>query len=264
MWVYEDKIDICKCQEPMKAPWTSLQKIVERDYPRQRYFQEIDMVPAIDLDGYESQLRRGTAGNQSTMDSAILLQNHREYLLVELRMDYDNPENIRYADIVAKISHSHELLQPNSCCKTTAYIFKQRVADRAKRYFNKLLLEHSQKSSLWDVQSDGEFSGNLMPASRMPYSPVNTESDIRQSLIAQQKKSWKVFASQIDYWLGIMSDYRNKQQLNEVIHIGCVLFAFLRETCQTNPFVGMNDEDFNFEIELLCERLETEFGISAR
>ena len=95
---------------------STLQNIAKRDYPNKNYFSNISTIDALDLDSYEKSLH--STNMQCTGDAAIGIAKRKNanslldpaYMIVELRMGYDNGKNISLTEICKKVEHSKELL----------------------------------------------------------------------------------------------------------------------------------------------------------
>ena len=102
---------------------SSLKEISDRDYADKGYF-ECD-IPAIDIDSYEVSLH---GDNQRTVDAAIGICNERQglpvnerLLLVELRMNYKNVDNLSISTLSEKEAHS------GSSRNLGAFVKKRRI-----------------------------------------------------------------------------------------------------------------------------------------
>lgn len=91
---------------------SSLKEISDRDYPGKNYFKHD--IPALDIDRYEVS-REGS--NQKTADAVVGICNRRQekpvngrLLMVELRMNYRNVENLSVSALSGKESHTRDIL----------------------------------------------------------------------------------------------------------------------------------------------------------
>ncbi len=102
-----------------------------------------DDVLVIDLDCVEKQTAKKERRNQQkTMDITFAInplnkQQLTEMLLVELRLNFKNPSNIKRQELTDKINHSKQLL--NNCllsiCEDFIFIFSPNIKQQAIRHF---------------------------------------------------------------------------------------------------------------------------------
>lgn len=95
----------------------------------------------------------------------------------------------------------------------------------------------------------------------MPPVFVYKQEDIEKSLRIQQSKGWTVFDGQVSYWFCQMKKLNNQGKWADVEHIGCVMLHYLNQYASSNTFEELTDEEFDFEIAYIKERLEIEFGV---
>lgn len=122
-----DKHRLCKFK-------STLQDICIRDY-KTPYFKT--NVIALDLDEYEKSHK---SNNDNTMDSAIGVCNQNSkndrLMLVELKIDVSEPENMEMSALRGKISHSKEILSSDKIDSDILFVFKTDVIrNKANRLF---------------------------------------------------------------------------------------------------------------------------------
>jgi len=120
----------CHCQ-------ATLNDVAAKDYQRTGWFDP--RIICLSLDDYEAKVLKGS--NDCTMDAAIGIGNYANnrvtisrLMLVELRMGYDNVDNLSASSLENKISHSENLLSGHRIDKNNYFIFKDGVAAQAKSW----------------------------------------------------------------------------------------------------------------------------------
>ena len=104
----------------------------------QKIIRERDGSIHVSLDDYEAKVLKGS--NDCTMDAAIGIGNYANnrvttsrLMLVELRMGYDNVDNLSASSLENKISHSENLLSGHRIDKNNYFIFRDGVAAQRER-----------------------------------------------------------------------------------------------------------------------------------
>lgn len=158
----------------------SLSTISNRDYPNRNYITE--PIDAIDLDSYETSLRG--RNNDCTVDAVLGICNERQgkpcnkrHLLVELRMDYTNVNNLSATHIKQKDEHSRYLLSSCDDCVpidlSLCLMFDQSILSQAERWLSRMQSEHSYTNS-WLVFSSSTFCNYINAGKQLPYTPRHT------------------------------------------------------------------------------------------
>lgn len=156
----------------------------ERDCPRKGYFASVE-IPALDMDSYECS-RPGN--NDKTCDAVIGVcdrrNNHiyRERLmLAELRMNYDNIDNLSKTELAGKEKHTRDLLRDlgDGCTvdKHFCLIFKPVRESEARSKVSRLKNENSGIDH-WEAFSPDSFCNFIGYGVRDPYEPDRHTSDI--------------------------------------------------------------------------------------
>lgn len=92
---------------------------------------------------------------QATMDLTIGVEiPSRKMLLVELRFNYKNPQNIGKQEIINKIVHSKDLLSECPIHSEYIFIFKENVKNQARNHFNRLF---TAKNTSCIIMTEEEF-----------------------------------------------------------------------------------------------------------
>lgn len=167
-------------QHPLMSRYpASLALLADRDYGCGSYFKGRD-IPSIDLDSYEKD--KG-GDNDCTSDGVIGIADivdrdlrNRRLLLTELRMGYENQENIRFSSILGKYSHSCDILREEDAeCRiddTFALIFKPDLEAKAKsRIFNWRRESSKSVSKKWLVFSPETFCNYINYGKSLPPAP---------------------------------------------------------------------------------------------
>ena len=142
-----------------------------------------DKIVSLDLDSYEKSVNPNSQNN--TMDAAIGISNlqnnkrvNKRLLLVELRIGYDNADNIKGSELRHKSFHSRSILGREINIDTDDYfIFKDRIIHEAKNRVNKLALENGYKDK-WHSLTVEEFNNLILDAEKLPYQPINDPAKI--------------------------------------------------------------------------------------
>ncbi len=225
---------------------STLNAVSNRDYPNTNYF-DIE-IACLDMDTYEKQvLRRSVADN--TMDAVIGISHiergrlyNSQLMLVELRMDYRNTNNLSPSIMADKLSHTRELLggeKPIS--QDSLFIFGNSVAERAKSVFHRYRrgggeLKHSYAYSV------SEFSSLVVAETEVEWIPIHSAENIINSIRQYvDGGEWILFFEQIVYWLDLANDYNNKYKKDEYEHILKVVKNVWISTKETHPLYGNED-----------------------
>lgn len=155
----------------------SLSEISDRDYPNRHYIN--DPIEAIDLDSYETSFQG--RDNDCTVDAVLGICNERQgsscnnrHLLVELRMNYTNVNNLDVSNIRQKDVHSRDLL--NACPDNTpidpslCLVFDPSIISQADRWIYRIQSEHSYTDN-WLVFTPITFCSYVNAGRQMPYTP---------------------------------------------------------------------------------------------
>lgn len=167
-------------QHPLMSKYpSSLAELSDRDYGHSCYFCNCE-IPSIDLDSYEKDLG---GDNDCTADGVIGIADivegnaqNRRLLLTELRMGYENRENIRFSGIEDKYSHSCDILRHGDYnCRIDqmfALIFKPDMEAKAKSRVFSWRRESAKKAAKkWVVFSPDSFCNYINYGKSIPLSP---------------------------------------------------------------------------------------------
>lgn len=142
---------------------STLQEICVRDYKTPYFKTEVS---ALDLDEYEKSKK---SNNDSTMDSAIGVCNqnskNERLMLVELKIDVSEPENMEMSALRGKISHSKEILSSDKIDSDILFVFKTDIIkNKANRLFK-------AKKEDWIPVTYKELDEAFVPVEKCPYIP---------------------------------------------------------------------------------------------
>lgn len=116
----------------------------------------------IDLDQYEVDRNRERGNQDNTMDFCIGLTT-REMLLVEAKLDSNEPRNIGKAHLENKIRHSGELIREYglTVAKQKVLLFNKPVVNVAKRHIITTLFKNNPNvTASLHIYSVQEFKDN--------------------------------------------------------------------------------------------------------
>lgn len=186
-------------QHPLMSTYpSSLTLLSDRDYGCGSYFCDCE-IPSIDLDSYEKDL---SGVNDCTSDGVIGIADivegntqNKRLLLTELRMGYENRENIRFSGIVDKYTHSCDILRHEDCnCRIDpgfALIFKPEMVAKAKSRIFSWSRESSKKvAKNWIVFSPESFCNHINYGKSLPLTPEE-----RTVILVSKWKDTKIFES---------------------------------------------------------------------
>jgi len=146
---------------------TTLRQLSLKDYPRESYFGDTE-IDCLDMDAVELSRSRQCSGPDSSVDAAIGVATAADdgslrdgrLLLVELRMGYDTPSNIKASELLRKIDcsrsrlYSEDPLQPVD--NNVVFVFRRDVEQRAVNVVSRLATEVSQ-AGLWHVKTPRDY-----------------------------------------------------------------------------------------------------------
>lgn len=192
---------------------STLQEICVRDY-KTPYFKAD--VAALDLDEYEKSQK---SNNDNTMDSAIGVCNqnskNERLMLVELKIDVSDPENMEMSALRGKVSHSKDILIGDRIDPNILIVFKtDKAKNKAERIFK-------NKKEDWIPVTYKELDEAFMPVEKCPYIPIT-------NLDAASSKFWGLVSkddvgSLIDYTTNLIDrankyHYSNSLECRAIMH----------------------------------------------
>lgn len=209
----------CHCQ-------AALDDIAARDYQRSGWFD--GRIVCLSLDDYETNVCKGS--KDSTMDAAIGIGNYVDnrvtasrLMLVELRMGYENVDNLSVSSLESKINHSKDLLSGYPIDSRSYFIFKDGVSAQAKSWIERRRKE-IRGYSAWVVLSVNEFNHLIQFIEDMPYVPKNDWGQISRKLkYCIDNRNWEYLCKQTDYWREKALDYKYRYELAEFDGISSTL-----------------------------------------
>ena len=243
-----------------KCPST-LREVSERDYPRKNYFSKNDIL-CLDMDTYEKNVLK-TASPEETVDAVIGISSYRHnetknsrLLLIELRMGYDNADNLDRQQHIDKVAHTRTLLgYETPIDNTSLFIFKDDVYPEAEYQFERWRNQYAVYKN-FETCSVSSFQDVIKSAEDMPYEPIHNETQIRSELSQfRQKDDKKSFINKIKTLLQEALIYQKHPYE----------FNFLKELIQEEwkPFREANpviqDEDIEIDALIVEEDISVMF-----
>lgn len=160
----------------------------ERDCPRKGYFASTE-IPALDMDAYE---RSRPGDNDKTCDAVIGVCDRRNnrisrtrLMLAELRMNYDNIDNLSKTELIGKEKHTRDLLRDaGDCCAVDMHfclVFKPARESEARSRVSRFKTENSGIDH-WEAFSPDSFCNFIGYGVKDPYEPDQHTSDIVKRL----------------------------------------------------------------------------------
>lgn len=226
---------------------STLEQIAERDYCRAGWFDE--RTSCLSLDEYETAMRTGS--NNCTMDAAIGIGNYENnrvttlrLMLVELRMGYENTENLSVSSLDGKINHSRNLLSGCSIDSNNYFIFMENVSAQAKNWAERKRNEGGVRNS-WVMLSVDEFNLLIHFVEDMPYVPKTDLSQLRDGLeYLVAGKKWHDLCEQSDYWRKKALDYKYRYEIAEFESICVVLLDVWKDVEPDQLGLGDLSDDY--------------------
>lgn len=207
-------------------------KIIEKDTPGSTFGFNDKMLNALalDIDDMETDLAFGE--KQETMDIAFgvadydstsgKLSNHR-ILLTELKLDCKSFRSISHdcRNLLAKESHSRELLIESVIDPNNIILFKDEVAPLAIRGFRQWILEGKSKAlSKWRPMGPTDFSHYIGFTKDFPYKPItNLEGLEFHFLNLIRNDAEEIIIDELYRLRGLAERYLQRYMLLEVTHI---------------------------------------------
>lgn len=147
-----------------------------------------DKIVCLDLDTYERSVRPHSLNN--TMDAAVGVSDYhhtrrvnKRLILVELRLDYKNVNNLSGTELKRKSSHSRELLGEEIPVSPVEYfVFNKNVAEQAFRIVNSLAIEHGSKGRWHGLTVEG-FNALIQDSEKIPYVNLNSPELIKHEFM---------------------------------------------------------------------------------
>lgn len=238
MWGYEDDINKLKCVPPIEAPRSTLDELSKRDYQGKNYLPSGFYAPVVDPDSYETCLQKGYGNQDHSMDAALYIPSQHAYLLVEMRMGYENCRNLSFSDMEDKLVHTKRIMSPTACLGECYFLFKENVAETAKGYIRNLLLEYNKRSYVWNVCTPDEFGKEeVIGVSRLPIQYKHAEVEIFSSLSCHLS-DWDAFLKQVEYWINKGKQYEWTNKV-EQLHIHNILRDYLLQVKNNQTFTAV-------------------------
>ncbi|UPS45242.1 hypothetical protein M1D30_03465 [Prevotella sp. E15-22] len=191
---------------------STLNTVSERDYPGKNYFNP--EIECLDIDTYECKHSHGERG--CTADAVIgisacknkVLSGHR-LQIVELRIDFKSPKNLRKDELENKVTHTKELLGTELPVDTySIFVFSEKVAPQARHWVE------SQKHEGGEIRfckaySVQEFHNNILSVDDIPYVPQYNPNSISEELNKLvDDESWNKLCEKMSFWIKLAGELR--------------------------------------------------------
>lgn len=236
-----------------------LSEISDRDYPGRSYIKED--IEALDLDAYETSLPN--SHNDCTVDAVVGICNERQgtpcnsrHLLVELRMDYRNVDNLSVSNIRQKDVHSRELLMgcPDNTPidRSLCLVFDPSIISQAERWLNRISLQHTY-ARYWLTFSPDTLCNYVNAGKQIPYTPKAETIQIGDRFVgiattSNLERLEEEYEKMRDY----LSNCRNRYEKGECKYL-CQRIAESLDKLKSWDFSKEDDKDI---YEILIEDIE--------
>lgn len=229
--------------------------ISNRDRKGSCYFSR-DIV-ALDMDTYEK-MRGGNADR--TVDAVIGIETcinkkcmSPRLMMIELRTNYNSPNNLSKSELEGKVTHSSQLLGAELPVERhKILLFRDEVAAQARSWVASKTEEGGEIRNMivWSVKN---FNDSVKSYDEMPYTPINSEQFIIAELDSYLEAcSWKRYFDKIHFWINyaIQIRYSNSFEYNHV----CVTILKYWDDFRKNT-QGKLNEDQELESMVIDEDL---------
>ena len=236
---------------------STLNEVSNLDYPNSNYFNPD--IECLDMDTYEKKVLRKSHADH-TVDAVIGIstyENNRELnprlLLIELRIGYESASNLSKTEMEGKVCYTKSLLGGEKTIeKESLFIFSQRVASQAERWFDRQSRTGGEIKNC-KACAVSDFSTIIKSKSDFPYEPIHKAEEIKNNVQQYEAKAeWINFIKQVKYWCTEAERYRykNPSEFAHIVHvIRSIWDEFLRKGCT------LNDDEI-LEREILEEDFE--------
>lgn len=207
-----DNATVRKCVIYPKCAST-LQAVSHRDYSDRYSFDP--RIECLDIDTFEKSIHGSSP--DKTVDAVIGIctctndkrTTASRLLLVELRMNYKNPQNLSATEMNRKVIYTKELLGADIPVNADCYfIFDNNIIYQMKRWFANKAEEKAdfKNNKAWSVE---EFCQNVVSYDDLPYKAIYDKETIIQNLQGLiEKKNWNGLFSAVRFWLKQASGYK--------------------------------------------------------
>ena len=238
---------------------STLNDVSNRDYPNTNYFNPD--IECLDMDIYEVKTHKGQ--QDKTVDAVIgvgaYTNNHfsnGRLLLVELRIDYKNADNLSQHELEGKVVHTRQLLGTQiTYDKSSFFVFSENVAPQALHW----MASHKHNGGLikdFKVYSIKEFNQNICSIKSMPYTPIYNPDVIAQDL---DKSKCQDLFKQVKYWKQVAMNicYSNTREFDNIKDVLVDKWKEFIDHCTTSVLT----EDEELEKLIITEDLEKIFNV---
>lgn len=252
--IYSNKTT--RCHSIWRISPALFNDISNRDRKGSDYFSRD--IEALDMDTYEK--TRGCYADR-TVDAVIGIETcinkkcmSPRLMMIELRTNYDNPNNLSKSELEGKVSHSSQLLGAELPVERhKILLFRDEVAAEARSWVASKTEEGGEIRNMivWSVKN---FNDSIKSFDEMPYTPIYSEEFIITELDSYIKVySWKKFFDKVHFWIDKAIQLRYKNTF-EYDHICNTLLTYWTE--YRNRTKGQLDDDLEIESLIIDEDID--------
>lgn len=239
-------------------PWNDKYKVLlddisERDYPNKHYFNKD--VLCLDVDRYEAD---HAGDNDKTVDTVMGIADYntttmtcsKERLrMVELRMGYRNPYNLKVSDLSSKISHTAQMFNGSPIDKFAIFVFEEKEAPIVRNLFNRWGRERKEAKN-WRAITPNAFCESIKTEKDFPYTPSHDIDGVKNAISGV--KSSSQLARTLEYWTReILKEY-SQYRLAEaeaikdtiIMALGSVNLNDFDDASEYSELINLYIEDF--------------------
>ncbi len=228
-----------------------LNDVSNQDYPNMYNFDS--KIECLDMDFYEQHVSPNKQASR-TVDAVIGIQTYENnqakdarLLLIELRMGYDNANNLDKTSMEQKVSHTIELLAGElTINRESFFIFNNNIAPSARSWFEKKRREGGIFRNCISC-SVADFQSIVIPLPQGPISALSDDEEIKRNL-HQEDITTQMFISRTGYWCKIATEYKNKWKLQDYKEIAGILHGEWVSFREQYPILTNEDEELGAEI----------------
>jgi hypothetical protein len=234
----------------------TLNEVSNRDKVGSNFFPS--EIECLDLDTFETNYVSGQ--NNCTVDAVIGIQNCKNkmcfnprLLMVELRTNYKNANNLSKSELERKVSHSKVLLGPVlpiNCQKL--FVFTRDQAPVARHWMDSRRKEGGEIRN-FEALSVDDFNETVKSFDDMPYQPIYDPAEIEKEIVALVcNAEWTKVIKKFAFWKDktIECQYNRPFEYQSLKAVISQLWQEFRT--QHNP---LDDEDNELDAEVLEEDL---------
>lgn len=182
----------------------TLNEVSNRDKAGSNFFPP--EIECLDLDTYETNYVSGQ--NECTVDAVIGIQkcenkvrSDSRLLLVELRTNYANPNNMSKSELERKVSHSKDLLGSEiPIHRQKLFVFTSDQAPVARHWMDSRRKEGGEIKN-FEAMSVDDFNETVKSFDDMPYQPIYPPAEIENEIEALVNNAeWSKVIKKFAFW----------------------------------------------------------------